>query len=141
MRRRPRSASTGLAVPLSMLDVAWLILLYTLVHATFLVSSVPLPELVASENPPATDAAPAGPQITVKNDGKVLYQEQPISLDQVAARIARDVVPPQKAELCVESDSQRRMSANVLQLLHDLSVAGVGDRVNLTFLRTQTGAP
>ena len=133
-RKRNNSARAGvLAVPLSMIDVAWLVLMFALIQAQFLVESVPLPDIVGAEPSAAAAGDKAVAQIVLHVSGEVSYQGDPIALVELSERIKSEPDQARPVLLSIERDGEGRISDQLPQLLHDLSQSGAGHRVQMQY--------
>lgn len=141
-RRRNNSSRVGvLAVPLSMIDVAWLVLMFALIQAQFLVESVPLPNMVRTEASAAAAGDKATSQIALHISGEVTYQGNPIALEELPDRIKSEPDQASPVLLSIERDGEGRISDQLPQMLHDLSQSGVGHRVQVQYAKSKTGDP
>lgn len=131
IRRRNRDRNAGaLTVPLAMVDVWLLLLIVTIVQAVFGVDKVRLPELVRVAPSEVKSNAEPGLQVTLMANGDVTFDGESIPLENLSARITAE--PDRPVELSVEMDEDGRGASQALiQILQDLSTAGVGDRVQV----------
>lgn len=143
MKRQHNNSSRvgALAVPLSMIDVAWLVLMFALIQAQFLVESVPLPNIVRAEASATPVQGTTGSQIALHISGEVTYQGESVALEEVPARIKSERDQTTPVLLSIEQDEDRRISANLPQLLHDLSQSGVGHRVRVQYAKPKASEP
>jgi len=124
-----------------MIDVAWLVLMFALIQAQFLVESVPLPNIVHAE--PSTSVAQdkVGSQIALHISGEVSYQGNPIALGELPAQIKSEPDQARPVLLSIERDVEGRISDQLPQLLHDLSQSGVGHRVQVQYAKGKSSEP
>jgi len=119
-----------------MIDVAWLVLMFALVQAQFLVDSVTLPNLVRTEEAAAAGQDKAGSQIALHKSGEMTYQGQPIALEEVPVRIKEEPDQTRPVLLSIETNEQGQGATQALvQLMHDLSQSGVGHRVQVQYAK------
>ncbi len=137
-RNNHRSQTGALSVPLSMIDVAWLVLMFALVQAEFLVESVALPDLLRTEVAAATEQGKASSQIALHKNGEVTYQGEPIALEEVPARINAESDQSRPVLLSIETNDATQA---LVQLMHDLSQSGMGHRVQVQYAKPKASTP
>ena len=103
-RRNSNSLAGALAVPLSMIDVAWLVLMFALIQAQFLVESVALPNLVRTEPSRSAGQDKVGSQVALRISGDVTYQGELIALEEVSPRIKSEPDQTRPVLLSIETD-------------------------------------
>lgn len=141
-RRRNNSSRAGaLAVPLSMIDVAWLVLMFALIQAQFLIESVPLPNILRAEPSVGVSQDKAASQIALHISGEVTYQGESLALEELPDQIKSEPDQARPVLLSIERDGEGRISDQLPQLLHDLSQSGVGHRVQVQYAKTKTSDP
>jgi len=87
IRYRRNGGSVGeFQMPLTMMDLAWLVTIVTLCAAKFGIVSVRLPQVRAAE-PNGVAAAPKGIEIAIATNGDLRLQGQPVDLDQIGAGV------------------------------------------------------
>lgn len=88
--RRNRAGIGEFPVPLTLIDLAWLVTIVTLCAAKFGIGSVRLPELRPvdkSIEAPLAPLAPKGIEVGIGTDGELRLQGQPIVIDELGARV------------------------------------------------------
>jgi biopolymer transport protein ExbD len=86
-RSRNRGELGEVPVPLTMMDLAWIVTIITLCAAQFGIGKVRLPQLKPSESVKAGAVGAKGIELAIGADGKLLLQGRSVALEEVSARV------------------------------------------------------
>lgn len=133
--RRNLSPELGsVPVPLSMLDMTTLILAFVLSQAIFQPESLPFPRVQVPDPTAVNTGSGPGLNVVLKATGELSVQNQPVAIGDLARYLESRPDQSDPIILNIETDVERRfVSQAMIQLLHDLSMSKVADRVQVRY--------
>lgn len=124
--RRNRAGIGDFPVPLTLIDLAWLVTVTTLLSAKFGIVSVRLPQLPPGDPSAVPAAAPKGFEIAIATNGELRLQGQPIVIDDIGAGVKAlgDPTRPLMISIDTRADGTGHTD-RLVQLVEHFQRAGV----------------
>jgi biopolymer transport protein ExbD len=124
--RRPHAGIGTFSVPLTLIDLAWLVTVTTLLSAKFGIVSLRLPDLGPVGKSSEASVAPQGIEVAIGTDGGLRLQGQGVVIDELGPRLKALGEPKRPLMISIDTlEDGMGHTDRLVQLVDHLQRAGV----------------